>query len=104
MRDPSPVGEGTRSFPDGIVPGRPGPSTTPQPFVLPADPPQQVGVDAFQEGIQGRSVERPIMVHPTPDDRVYPIGEVLLGQACATVQPPRPHLGAISSGQCIGLL
>jgi hypothetical protein len=81
VRDPRLVGEGTRSFPDGIVPDHPGFPTTPQPFVLPADPPQQVGVDAFQEGIQGRSVERPAMIHPTSNDRVYLIGEVLFGQA-----------------------
>ena len=64
----------------------------PQPFVLVADPAYQVGIDALQERIHRRPVERAVVVHPTTDDRVdvpRHVDEVL---ASAVVQPPGPHL------------
>jgi len=43
-----------------------------QPLVFLADPAHQVGVDARQEGMRRGAVERPVVLHPTPHDRIDP--------------------------------
>ena len=63
-----------------------------QPFVLVADPAYQVGIDALQEGIHRRPVERAVVIHPTTDDRVDVPRHIDEVSASAVVQPPGPHL------------
>jgi hypothetical protein len=94
MGGPGPVREELRPPCGGLRPRGLGLLPSPQPFELLAHPPHQVGVDAFQEGIQSRSVEGSEVLHPAPNDGVDPPCEVRLGQAGAMVQPPGPHLGA----------
>src|SRR4029077_17993902 len=67
---------------------------SPQPWVFLAQPAQQVGVDARQEGIQRRRVEGTVVVHPAPHDRVDPPCEVRFGETSSFVQPPGPHYRA----------
>src|SRR5207247_5399741 len=48
-------------------------------------------IDALQERIHRRSVERAIVIHPTTDDRVDIPRHLDEVPASAVVQPPGPH-------------
>ena len=65
-----------------------------QPFVFVADPTHHVGVDARQEGIQCGSVERSVVLHPSPHDRVDLSGDLGEIEPDPAVQPPSADLTA----------
>src|SRR5664279_4608295 len=64
----------------------------PQPLVLLADPPHQVGVDALQERVHRRPVERTVVVHPTADDRIDALRHLDKIKTGAVVQSPGAQL------------
>jgi hypothetical protein len=44
--------------------------------VLLLNPPQRVGIDAVEQRMQRRAVEAPVVVHPSPDDRIDHPGQI----------------------------
>src|ERR1035437_651939 len=86
-----------RSTAAGFWPLLPGPGHLlpgPQLLVLIHEPPQQVGVDAVEHGMQRRAVEGPVIGHPAPCLRVDQLRDLPSVGADPAVQPPGPHLGA----------
>ena len=75
--DPSPTLEGLLPRPESLV------------FL--ADPTHQVGVDARQQRVECRAVERAIVLHPTADDRIDAPRQLDEGKAGTIVQSPGPH-------------
>src|SRR5664279_1356295 len=84
IRHPGPVDEQMRLSPLEIAPPSLGPLERPEPLELSASPPHQVGVDAEQETAHFLPVERAVVVHPTSDDGVHP-----LGQFCQIARGPQ---------------
>ena len=70
------------------VPPCPGFPEWPQPLVLPLRPAHQVGVDALEQGVQPGPVELAVVVHPSSDDGVDNVGELVQFRAAAQVDAP----------------
>jgi hypothetical protein len=88
------VGEEPGVLAGDALPGRHGLRVGAQPFVLLADPPHQVGVDAGEERTQRGAVERPVVLDPAANDRVDLLREFGDGEGNLAVQPPPTDLTA----------
>ena len=71
--------------PSGLLPGS-------EALVLLHDPPQHVGVDTVEHGIQRRAVECPIVRHPPSHHRIDHPCEIGRRVTSPPMQSPGPHL------------
>ena len=58
-------------------------------LVFPRRPPSEHAIEVLPERIECRAVEPPIVLNPTPDDRVKHTGKTLKRRVAAQAQLPR---------------
>src|SRR5260370_15691348 len=63
-----------------------------EPPILVARPPHYVGINALQETMQARPVDRAIVVHAAAYDRVDPLGKLIQAAPDALMDPPATDL------------
>src|SRR6478735_3019968 len=91
---PCPVGEEPGMLAGDALPAGLGFLDGAQSFVFVADPAHHVGVDARQEWIQRGAVERSVVLHPAPHNRVDLSCDLGEGEPDPAVQPPSADLTA----------